>query len=178
MKLSLAYYGNPILRKKAAPILEINDEIRDLIENMIETMEVEDGIGLAAPQVHHSLAIFITKVPIQVNEEEWEEGLLKVFINPKIIGVSPQTEGLVEGCLSITGLEGEVFRPQEVIVEALNLEGEKFTETFQGLAAHCIMHENDHLNGVLFIDRVASPERKKMDLLLKRIKKKYNPTSS
>lgn len=175
MKLTLAYYGNPILRKKAASVKEITPEIKQLVADMIETMDATKGIGIAAPQVNHSLAIFITRTPIQKEDGSYEDGpTVRVFINPKIQSYSQEIEGDSEGCLSIPGLYAEVMRPIHISVQATDLDGNTFTEDFSDLAARIIMHENDHINGVLFIDRIHGKERKELESKLREIKKKYN----
>lgn len=174
MKLPLAYFGNPILRKKCERVDEITPEIRQLVNDMEETMIVHDGIGLAAPQVHRSLAIFITCVPIQDDENpQGQPGKLRVFINPKILEYSDEQWIRGEGCLSIPGIYGPVIRPMHIKVEALDLDGKLFVEDFSGLQARAIMHENDHINGVLFIDRVRGKERQEMEQPLKDLKKKF-----
>lgn len=173
MKLKLAYYGNPILRKKAKPVDAINDEIKQLVEDMIVAMDEKDGIGLAAPQVSLSIALFITRVPIEKENDEWDRGEVRVFINPKIIKHSKDEDSFSEGCLSIPKVYGDVFRPITITIEATDLEGNKFTEEFSNLHARVILHENDHINGVLFIDRLDSQERKSIDSKLREIKKKY-----
>jgi peptide deformylase len=173
MKLSLAYYGDPILRKKGSPVVEINDEIRQLVADMIETMEANNGIGLAAPQVHRSLALFITSVPLEGPDDTSIPGTLRVFINPKIISYSKEQWECSEGCLSIPLLYGSVNRPLKVTVQATDLDGREFIQEFEGLEAHAVMHENDHINGVLFIDRIRGKERKELEPQLREVKKKY-----
>ena len=174
MKLPLAYYGNPILRKKGERINEITDEIRKFINDMIETMVSHDGLGLAAPQVHRSLAIFITHVPIQTGPDQWLPGKIRVFINPKIISHSEELNSRGEACLSIPGVYGAVARPLRITIEATDLEGKRFVEDFSDLDARVVMHENDHINGVLMIDRIQGKERKELESRLREIKKKFN----
>jgi peptide deformylase len=171
MKLKLAYYGEPILRQKALPVEKITQEILDLIEAMFQTMSIEDGIGLAAPQVHHSLRLFITHVPIQNEDESWDQGIKRVFINPTILSFSEDTDIHEEACLSIPGVSGDVERPTELTVEALDENGNTFKETFYGLEARCILHENDHINGKLFIDRMTKNDRKNIEKVLRKVKK-------
>ncbi len=173
MKLEIAYYGNPVLRKKGELVKEITRDITRLVDDMFETMAVEDGIGLAAPQIGQSLAIFVTHVPIQIAEDKWEEGTKRVFINPKIISISEEFWIASEGCLSIPKVYGDVNRPLKITVEALNADGEKFTQEFTHLEARCIMHENDHINGTLFIDRVHGQERKDLDKKLREVKNNF-----
>lgn len=173
MKLPLAYYGDPILRQQCQEVEVINDEIRQLVKDMIETMIEHNGIGLSANQVKRLIRIFITAVPIDLPDGSWLPGKLRVFINPKILFVSDQFEYRSEGCLSIPKLYGEVERPATVRVQATDLEGAVFEEEFSGLEGRCILHENDHINGVLFIDRIKGKERQKMEPMLREIKKKF-----
>lgn len=173
MKLPLAYYGDPILRKKGARIDEVNDELRQLINDMEETLIAHDGVGLAAPQVHQSLALFMVNISVQVAPDKWVHGKTHVFINPKIIEYSDEENMRDEACLSIPGLYGPVSRPSRIKVEATDVEGNRFTKEYTGLEARVIMHENDHINGVLFIDRVRGKERQELDKQLRNIKKKY-----
>lgn len=173
MKLPLTYYGDPILRKKCSPVVEINDEIKALVADMIETMEASNGIGIAAPQVGRSLRIFITHVSYENDKEELIQKPLKIFINPEILDFSIDKSIMSEGCLSIPKVHGDVARPCTVKVKATNLENCEFIEEFQGLEAHCVLHENDHINGVLFIDRMDKKERKEIEKKLRQVKHDY-----
>ncbi len=174
MILRLAYYGDSVLRKKGAPVLNIDDSIKQLVKDMAETMEANDGCGLAAPQVHHSLTLFITCIPRYIDEETVLPGELRVFINPKIIAYSQEVWPCEEGCLSIPGLRETVVRPLKVTIRATNLDGLVFEEEFIGFDAHVIMHENDHINGVLYIDRLPPRRKKEIESYLRAIKKKYS----
>ncbi|NFV14144.1 peptide deformylase [Clostridium sp. FAM 1755] len=136
-------YGDDLLRKKSRKIEKIDDRILTLLEDMEETMYSADGVGLAAPQV----GILKRAVVIDVGE-----GLIKL-INPEII----ETEGNetdVEGCLSVPGEQGEVERPYKVKVKALNEKGEEIVLEGEGLLARAFCHEIDHLDGILFVDKV------------------------
>lgn len=177
MKLPLAYYGNPILRKKCSQIESVDDEIRQLVKNMIDTLIEHNGLGLAASQVNHALRLFITAVPTEQKDGEWLPGQLRVFINPTIISTSTDKETRSEGCLSIPTLYEEVTRPVKVTIRATDLDGNTFEEEFCGLEARCVMHENDHINGVLYIDRVRGEARKELEPKLKEIKIKYSQSS-
>jgi peptide deformylase len=174
MILPLAYYGDSVLRKKTSPVVNIDETIHQLVKDMAATMEANNGCGLAAPQVHQSLSLFITCIPRYVDEDTVLPGELRVFINPKIISYSPEVWSCPEGCLSIPGLRETVVRPLKVIIQATNLEGQIFEEEFIGFDAHVMMHENDHINGVLYIDRLPPKRKKEIEPYLKEIKKKYS----
>lgn len=170
MKLKLAYYGDPILRKKGMAVERIDSSIHRLVEDMIDTMRAENGCGLAAPQVHQSLSLFITCVD-RYEEEEVIEGKVRVFINPKILEYREETWVFEEGCLSIPGVRGKVERPLTIKIQATDLEGNVFIETLSEMDARVFMHENDHVNGVLFIDRMPPKKRKELEPFLRKIKK-------
>jgi len=178
MRLPLAYYGNAILRKKAASVVAIDDQVKKLVADMIETMDAHNGCGLAAPQVNCSQAIFVTCIPKYHEDELVEPGKLKIYINPKIVDFSREICILEEACLSIPGIEEVVERPFRVTIQATDLDGESFTEEFEEFDAHVIMHEYDHIHGVLFIDRIANKRKMAIEPRLKAIKKKYNPPQS
>lgn len=161
--LPLAYYGDPILRKQAEPIEEITDEIRQLAQDMIETMHVCYGAGLAAPQVHRSIRMFI----IFNSHDEAAEPV--VLINPKISNPSKRLVSESEGCLSIPFIREDVQRPDAITVEYTTLEGKQVIKECSGIEARIIMHENDHINGVLFIDRLTKKVRSEIDPILKTI---------
>lgn len=174
MILKLAYYGDPILRKKCAPVEEINEEIRILIQDMIETMHSKSGIGISAPQVHHDKALFLICPQYKNSNGEWKSGQVQVFINPKIIEKSEETTTANEGCLSIPKLYGDVKRPKRVVVQAQDEQGTLFTKEFTDFEAHMVLHENDHINGVLFIDRLSPTDKKRLEPNLRALKKKLS----
>lgn len=179
MKLPLAYYNDPVLRKKTAPITEITDELRQLAMDMFETMREHDGIGLAAPQVNLSISLFVMEVPIEVPQEGqhslWLPGQPRVCINPKILSYTQEKWWRGEGCLSIPGVYGEVERPIGIIGEATDLDGNRVQLELSWLEARCFMHENDHVNGVLFFDRIHGKKEKEMiEKALSEFKKHFN----
>lgn len=139
--------GDEILRKHSKVVEKIDEKILTLIKDMGETMYKADGVGLAAPQVGILKRIFV----IDVYDGEG----LRVFINPEILETSGMQDG-EEGCLSIPGISEEVKRPNYVKVKALNEKGEEFILEAEELLARAICHENDHLDGVLFIDHVGN----------------------
>ena len=173
MLLPIIYYGNKLLRKKCEPIEIITDEIKDLVENMIQTMDAQKGIGLAAPQIGHPIRLFVLRNYIEDESSDQEFSDPQVYINPKILKVSKESDFEIEGCLSIPGVREEVERPLSILIEATDLEGKLFTEEIFGYNARVRLHENDHLNGVLFIDRIPVGKRKKIAPVLVQIEKKY-----
>jgi peptide deformylase len=159
--LEIKEYGEPVLREKSLPVKEITPEILNLIRDMAETMYTASGVGLAAPQVGVSKRIII------IDGEE--EGLI-VLVNPMMV----KSEGEVieeEGCLSIPGVYSEVKRSSKVTVKALNESGEPIKITKEGLIARALQHEIDHLEGILFVDRIGKVKRQ---LLLNKLKKQKN----
>ncbi|MFO7294811.1 MAG: peptide deformylase [Clostridia bacterium] len=139
----MIYGKDDVLRKESKPVEKIDERILQLLDDMAETMRHADGVGLAAPQV----GILRRVVVIDVGE-----GLIEL-INPEILETSGQQQG-AEGCLSIPGVRGEVIRPEKVRVKALNRKGEPIEITGTGLLARALCHEIDHLDGILFIDKV------------------------
>ena len=145
-----------VLRKTAVPVEEFNDELKNFIDIMIESMKENKGIGLAAPQVGDMRRIFVCSI-------DDREPL--VFINPEIIETSMETSVYEEGCLSLPGIYADVERPERIKVQAWNQKGRPFKVEADGLMSTCIQHEIDHLNGVLFVDYL--PEKKKLKFLKK-----------
>ncbi len=157
MILKIVDIHNPILRKKAKSVTKIDKEIISLISDMKDTLAAQvnpDGVGLAAPQVGKSLAIFLMHYP--------DEGIkMKTIINPKIISMGKKKErktkdnnSILEGCLSIPHYYGPVKRAQSVTLEYLDEHGNKKKEKFTGFPAHIVQHEVEHLKGILFIDHI------------------------
>ena len=144
MILDVVKLGEDILRQKAEPVAEVNDEIRQLAEDMFETMIEADGVGLAAPQIGKSIRMFVVIA---------DDDVRRVFINPQIIKTSQETGEYDEGCLSIPQVYETIVRPVAVTVQALNENGKPFTLEADGLLARIIQHEYDHLDGILYIDR-------------------------
>ncbi len=140
-------YPDPLLRKKARPVPRMSPDIHELIDYMVQAMRGAKGIGLAAPQVGVSLRIIVI---------EPENQPLRVIINPQILERAGEQVGL-EGCLSIPGLYGDVKRPKYITVRGLNRHGKPIRLQLEGMSARVVLHEVDHLDGVLFIDRV-NPE--------------------
>lgn len=161
--LEILHYPDERLRTKAAPVSEVTDEHRTLIDNMFETMYAAPGIGLAATQVNVHERIIV----IDISEEK-DQPL--VLINPELV----QKEGVEtmdEGCLSVPDIYAEVERADKVTVKALNREGETFEMEADGLLAVCIQHEMDHLEGKLFVDYLSKLKqqriRKKLEKMMR-----------
>lgn len=173
MILQLRYYGDPILRQMAQPVAEITDEIRELCHNMIETMLHHNGIGLAGPQVGHLLRIFVSNLDYEDEQGELHLFEPKVYINPILSNPGDVLVERNEGCLSIPTLSLPVARPLSIHLEATDLEGKQFHEECYGYQARNRMHENDHLNGVLTIDRIKGKRRTLLEPELRRIKLQY-----
>lgn len=145
--------GDDVLRRNSLPIEEISQDVRTLVDEMFVTLEESGGIGLAAPQVGQNIRLFIVKL------EQEDEGM--IFINPQIIQTSEQMSTMEEGCLSIPTIYEKVSRPKEITVQYMDINGKKQLLTTGGLLARVIQHENDHLNGVLFLDRINETKREK-----------------
>lgn len=171
MKLPLCYYGNPILRKKSAPIKAITPEICKLIEDMIETLDQSNGIGLSAVQVGSLLRLFVLRRYIHTSSKEWTLSEPYVYINPHILDHSQEQIEEEEGCLSIPKISLPVRRPAKIKVLSTRPDGKDVTEEIEGINARVIFHENDHLNGVLYIDRVEKKYLARVQGELKALKK-------
>lgn len=135
--------GDEILRKNCRPVGNVTDRIRETLADMLETMEEENGVGIAAPQIGIMRRMFIAK--------PYEDEDPYYMIDPEILSQEGETYDR-EGCLSVPGMIGTVKRPQKIVIEATNLDGERGTYTFEDFEARVMCHENDHLNGVLYTD--------------------------
>ena len=161
------YLNNPILERPALPVSEREfntPDLKRLVEDMFETMYASHGIGLAAPQI--DLGKRITVIDIAGAEEE-EESERIVLINPEVLAKEGKQTG-EEGCLSIPGFREPVSRAKKTVVRARNVEGESFEIAGEDLLARCMLHEIDHLNGILFINHLSALKR---DLIKRKIKK-------
>jgi peptide deformylase len=164
--LKIITYGHPTLRKKAERITEINDDIRKLAEDMIETMDVADGIGLAAPQVNRSIRMIV--IGLHLIDEDLEP---MACINPEILEYSEETDVMEEGCLSIPGIREDVIRPKKIKVKFQTLDGKEEIWEADGLLARVFMHEIDHLDGILFVDKISPLKKKLLEPKLDNLKK-------
>jgi peptide deformylase len=180
MILSILQYGDPILRAKGKQLEKIDDHIRELAASMIETMHVANGIGLAAQQVGEALQLTVLDVSqiedrpstLRLNGKDVDptESMPLVLINPEI-ELGGETEIGTEGCLSFPEINGQIERAESTMARAQNLEGDKIEIVATGLLARAIQHEVDHLNGILFIDRMNSAAKAALSSRLKRLQK-------
>jgi peptide deformylase len=150
--------GNPLLRRVARDLTaeEIRSpELRTLIDDMVDTMHHEQGIGIAAPQIGESLQAAIIEIDVESARYPGQEPFgLRVFLNPRVTVLDAQDQGFWEGCLSVPNLRGFVERPRKVRVDYLDLQGQQRTIEAEDFLATVFQHELDHLQGVLFVDRV------------------------
>ena len=169
MKLELVKVPNPLLKQKSVVVEKVDSEIKQLIDNMFETMYENSGIGLAAVQVGKLLRIVV----LDIRENEKSEKNPLVFINPVITWYSNKKEMMDEGCLSVPGQSAEVLRSLEVEVEYNDINMNKKKLKADGMLAHCLQHEIDHTNGIVYIDYLSKLKR---DAIIKKVQKleKYN----
>ncbi|HEY7000542.1 MAG TPA: peptide deformylase [Candidatus Udaeobacter sp.] len=180
MILPILEYGDPILRAKGKPIDNINDRIRELVANMVETMHAANGVGLAAQQVGEALQLTVLDVSLVEDrpsalkldgkDVDPKSAMPLVLINPEIELRGPVEVG-VEGCLSFPEITGNIERAKSVLVRAQTLEGGTIEIEAGGFLARAIQHESDHLNGILFIDRMNSAAKAALSSRLKRLQK-------
>lgn len=161
MKYPVTVYGDPLLRKKAKKVEKDDPKLKEIIENMWETMYYSDGVGLAAPQVGMSIRLFVIDAKSGADEEPELADFKKVFINPEIIETSGDEWVMNEGCLSLPEIREDVSRQNEVRLKYFDENFVEHEEIFKGFAGRVIQHEYDHLEGKLFIDYL-SPLRKRL----------------
>ena len=154
---------NPVLKQVSAPVAAVTDEVRALMDDMLETMYAAPGIGLAAIQVGAPLRVIVMDLA-----RDGEPPQPRHFANPEILWASDETAPYEEGCLSVPEIYDEVERPARVKLKYLNYQGEEVVEDAEGLFAVCIQHEMDHLDGVLFIDHLS---RLKREQAIKKVRK-------
>lgn len=159
-ELEILEFPDPRLRRRAEPVAQVDDELRETIDAMFETMYAAPGIGLAATQVNITRRFMV----IDVSEDKDER---LVFINPEILA-SEGHQIMEEGCLSVPGIFAEVERAERIRVKALDRNGEPFEMDAEGLLATCIQHEIDHLDGKLFVDYLTPLKRQKVKRLLEK----------
>jgi peptide deformylase len=158
----IVIYGDPVLREASKPVDSVNQQVKDLVSDMTDTLRKARGLGLAAVQVGVPRRVFLVDLSVLDVRET-----LRVFINPEIVSATGDVE-LEEGCLSFPDLYQKIVRPAKVTVRALDADGQPFEMTAEGMAARAILHEYDHLEGKLFIDYLSPLTRQ---LLRGRLKK-------
>ncbi len=146
-------YGDPVLREVSEPIDEIDQETRDLVSDLTDTVKKAKGLGLSAVQIGVLKRVFVVDLSaVDITES------LRVFINPEIVATEGEIE-YEEGCLSFPGIYQKIVRPEKVTIKATDLDGNEFTLTGAGIAGRAFLHEFDHLDGVLFVDRMTPIQR-------------------
>lgn len=160
-ELQIVTLPDEVLRKKARPVAKFDDELQTLIDNMIETMRAANGVGLAAPQIGQSIQLAVIETLPKVDEEGEDipnSRELFVIANPRIVWESREVIDGIEGCLSIPGYVGEVERAYAVRIRAQDRRGKNIKLRLKGWTARIFQHEIDHLNGVLYIDKLTDRE--------------------
>ena len=152
----IIFADNPILREKSKKVKDFGEALQVLIDDMVETMHAANGLGLAAPQVGVLQQVIIIQLP--EDEEEPQSGKLFALCNPQIVRADGEEES-EEGCLCLPGWVGEVKRATSVTVKAQDRRGKKVRIKAEGFLARVFQHETDHINGILYIDRVESPDK-------------------
>jgi len=152
--MEVVQLGDPVLRQKAQPVTEFTDELRAFINEMFDTMIDAEGVGLAAPQVGKSWRLFVIIA---------DDDVRRVFVNPQIIATSSELVSFEEGCLSIPKVYEKIMRPDRVTIQAQDEFGKKFMIEADGMLARIIQHENDHLDGILYIDKGDADFKKKIE---------------
>ncbi len=171
MILPIVAYGDPVLKKEAQEIDGDYPFLGELIENMYETMYKAEGVGLAAPQIGKTIRIFIVDASPFEEDEPSLKDFKKTFINPIIIEEEGTDWSFNEGCLSIPGVREDVSRKPKIVIEYYNEKFELIEETFDGIAARIIQHEYDHIEGILFTDKINPLKRRLLKSKLNNISK-------
>ncbi len=167
MILPIIAYGDPVLKKKAKPITKDYPKLDELLENMTETMYNAHGVGLAAPQIGLPIRIFMLDTTpfaeddeLTTEEQEELDGLKKIMINATILEETGEEWAFTEGCLSIPDIREDVFRKDTIKINYFDENFKEHTETYTGLAARVIQHEYDHIEGILFTDKLSSLKKR------------------
>lgn len=178
MILPILAYGDPILKKKAKEIDPDFPSLSELLDNMWETMYAANGVGLAAPQIGESIRLFIVDAApfaeddsLSEEEQEFLKNFKKTFINPQITHENGDEWGFNEGCLSIPDIREDVFRKPEISMEYYDENFQKHQAQFSGLAARVIQHEYDHIEGILFTDKLSGLKKRLIKRKLENISK-------
>ena len=165
----IVVFGDPVLKKPAQDIEKGSIDVKQLADDMFETMYNASGVGLAAPQIGKSLRIFV--IDGEPMDEEKLKGFKKVFVNPEILKEDGDEWAFEEGCLSIPGIRAEVFRPEKLRIRYFDENWNEFEEEFEGVAARIIQHEYDHVEGILFTDYLSGLKKRLLKSKLTNISK-------
>lgn len=168
-------YGNPILNKEAEDIEE-GKNLQELIDSMYATMDLANGVGLAAPQINQGIRLFVIDSSLMLDEDDSEKGIRRAFINPIILDEYGDDFGFEEGCLSIPDVRAEVIRPEKLTIEYFDENWNLKEEEFSGMTARVIQHEYDHLEGILFVDYLKGLKKRLLKSKLIDISKGKVPT--
>lgn len=170
MILPIYAYGYSVLKKVAEDIDKDYPDLESLISNMWDTMYNAHGIGLAAPQIGLSIRLFLVDTKQSMEEDEKDKGIKKVFINAEILEEAGDEFSYEEGCLSIPGIKGDVYRPEQVKIKYLDEHFVEHVEVYDGINARVIQHEYDHIDGVLFTELLGPLKRRRIKKKLDDIK--------
>jgi len=170
MILPIVAYGDPVLKQVANDIDAEYPNLKQLIEDMENTMEKASGVGLAAPQIGLSIRLFIIDSTLMMDEGEEDKGIREVFINAEMIEETGTELAFEEGCLSIPDIREDVYRKDTITIKYLDKEFKEHTKTFDGMTARVIQHEYDHIEGILFIDHLKPLKKKLLNKRLRRIR--------
>ena len=162
MILPIYAYGYSVLKKVAEDIDKDYPELESLISNMWDTMYNAHGIGLAAPQIGLSIRLFLVDTKQSMEEDEKDKGIKKVFINAEILEEAGDEFSYEEGCLSIPGIKGDVYRPEQVRIKYLDEHFVEHVEVYDGINARVIQHEYDHIDGILFTELLGPLKRRRI----------------
>ncbi|MAV38973.1 MAG: peptide deformylase [Puniceicoccaceae bacterium] len=188
MPTALRYYGDPILRLSGATVESFDLDLKKQVEEMFETMYAEEGIGLAAQQIGIAQQICVVDVRPPENSDlqfnyRYDDKVLPLdlfmplaLINPQVEVIDPRESTYQEGCLSFPGIQGHVVRPSGVRCHFQDCDGQSHCLEADGLLARCILHEIDHLNGILFIDKMERRDLQKNNTRIKQLKRSYKDT--
>jgi peptide deformylase len=165
-KPQIRHYPDPFLKQRSVEVEEFDESINDLTADMFSAMEEERGIGLAAPQIGIAKRVVV----VSVDEKNFSRLAL---INPVIVYRSEETDVMEEGCLSVPGVNADVERPLETVVQGVTRNGRTVEISAKGLLARVLLHEIDHLDGILFIDRLKPRERKSVEKELEQLERRY-----
>lgn len=171
MILPIYAYGQPVLKKMAKPVENLDEEFKELINHMWETMYNASGVGLAAPQIGQSIRLFLVDTVQVMEEGEEDKGIKRAFINAQMIEETGDTWLYEEGCLSIPDIRGDVERNSTIKIKYLDENFEEREELFDGINARVIQHEYDHIEGKLFTEKLKPLKRKLITRKLDKIKK-------